>query len=135
MKSTHGFAILLALGGAALAAAPAAGGGNAESKAGGGGTVDAEIYKGFQTWRAATCDRCHGAAQEGSVGPSLIEGMKKLSKEQFTDIVANGRTTRGVMPAYKTNKEVMAHMDQLYAYLKGRSDGSIPNAKVDKPGP
>jgi mono/diheme cytochrome c family protein len=93
--------------------------------------VDPATLQGFRTWRAATCDRCHGAEQEGSVGPSLIEAMKRLSQEQFTDIVANGRSVRGVMPAYKTNKDVMEHMDELYGYLKGRSDGAITRAKVE----
>jgi mono/diheme cytochrome c family protein len=105
--------------------------GNSSYKVVDGYKVDPATLQGFRTWRAATCDRCHGAEQEGSVGPSLIEAMKRLSKEQFTDIVANGRSVRGVMPAYKTNKDVMEHMDELYGYLKGRSDGAITRAKVE----
>ena len=27
--------------------------------------VDADTMKGFRAWRAAACDRCHGANQEG----------------------------------------------------------------------
>jgi mono/diheme cytochrome c family protein len=92
--------------------------------------VDPETLKGFRAWRAAVCDRCHGANQEGSVGPSMIESLKRLSKQEFVEIVTNGRQARG-MPGYKTNATVMENIDQLYAYLKGRSDGAITQAKVE----
>ena len=32
-----------------------------------GTKVDSETMKGFRTWRAAACDRCHGANQQGMV--------------------------------------------------------------------
>ena len=53
--------------------------------------VDANTMKGFRTWRAAACDRCHGANQEGMVGPSLITSLKALSKEDFVTTVRDGR--------------------------------------------
>jgi mono/diheme cytochrome c family protein len=93
--------------------------------------VDANTMKGFRAWRAAACDRCHGANQEGMVGPSLIESLKVLTKEEFVQTVAEGRLEKG-MVAFKTNKQVMDNMDQLYAYLKGRSDGAITRAKVQE---
>ena len=33
-----------------------------------GTKVDAKTLDGFKIWRAAACDRCHGANQEGMVG-------------------------------------------------------------------
>jgi mono/diheme cytochrome c family protein len=93
--------------------------------------VDAETMKGFRTWRAAACDRCHGANQEGMVGPSLIANLKTLSKEEFVKVVRDGRLDKG-MQSFGTNKQVMDNMDQLYAYLKGRSDGAITRAKVEE---
>ena len=54
--------------------------------------VDAETMKGFRTWRAAACDRCHGANQEGLVGPSLIASLKTLSKDDFVKTVRDGPT-------------------------------------------
>lgn len=113
------------------ASAPEAPSGDAPYKVVDGYKVDPATLQGFRTWRAATCDRCHGAEQEGMVGPSLISGLQRLSKEEFVDIVANGRFVRGVMPAYNANKDVMEHMDELYAYLKGRSEGDITRAKVE----
>jgi len=94
-----------------------------------GTKVDAETLKGFKTWRAAACDRCHGANQEGLVGPSLVESLKVLTKEEFVTTVRDGRLEKG-MQSFGNAKNVMDNMDQLYAYLKGRSDGKITQAKV-----
>ena len=93
--------------------------------------VDANTMKGFRTWRAAACDRCHGANQEGMVGPSLIASMKVLTKEEFKKTVTDGRLEKG-MQSFGTSPQVMENMDHLYAYLKGRSDGAITRAKVEE---
>lgn len=92
--------------------------------------VDAETMKGFRTWRAAACDRCHGANQEGLVGPSLVNSLKVLTKEEFITTVKNGRLEKG-MQSFGNSPQVMDNIDQLYAYLKGRSDGQITRAKVE----
>lgn len=93
--------------------------------------VDAETMKGFRAWRAAACDRCHGANQEGLVGPSLVVNMKKLTKEEFIKVVAQGRVEKG-MQSFGNSPIVMENINQLYAYLKGRSDGAITRAKVEE---
>ena len=92
--------------------------------------VDANTMKGFRAWRAAACDRCHGANQEGLVGPSLITSLKTLSKEEFVKTVKEGRLPKG-MQSFGNSPAVMDNIDQLYAYLKGRSDGAITRAKVE----
>ena len=92
--------------------------------------VDTETMKGFRTWRAAACDRCHGANQEGLVGPSLVNSLKTLTKEEFVTTVTKGRLEKG-MQSFGNSPQVMDNMDQLYAYLKGRSDGEITRAKVE----
>lgn len=91
--------------------------------------VDEYTMTGFRTWRAAACDRCHGPNQEGLVGPSLINSLKVLTKEDFITTLTNGRVERG-MPQWSGNPQVMQNINQLYAYLKGRSDGAITKAKV-----
>ena len=95
-----------------------------------GTKVDADTLKGFKTWRAAACDRCHGANQEGLVGPSLVQSLKTLSKEDFKKTITEGRLEKG-MPSFKTSHTVMDNLDNLYAYLEGRSDGAIKRAKVE----
>jgi mono/diheme cytochrome c family protein len=92
--------------------------------------VDDNTMKGFRAWRAAACDRCHGANQEGLVGPSLLASMKTLSKADFVKTVRDGRLDKG-MQSFGNSPQVMENMDNLYAYLKGRSDGAITRAKVE----
>jgi mono/diheme cytochrome c family protein len=96
-----------------------------------GTKVDNETFEGFRAWRAAACDRCHGANQEGLVGPSLVDRMKTLSKEDFVTVVRDGRLDKG-MQSFGNSKIVMENIDHLYAYLKGRADGAITQAKVSK---
>lgn len=91
--------------------------------------VDKATMEGFRTWRSAACDRCHGPNQEGLVGPSLIERLKTLSKDDFKKVVLEGRLEKG-MPSFNTNERVVKYIDNLYAYLKGRSDGVITKAKT-----
>jgi mono/diheme cytochrome c family protein len=93
--------------------------------------VDANTMNGFRTWRAAACDRCHGANQEGLVGPSLVNSLKVLSKDEFVKVVREGRLEKG-MQSFGTSPQVMDNIDKLYAYLKGRSDGAITRAKVEE---
>ena len=93
--------------------------------------VDPETMKGFRTWRQAACDRCHGANQEGLVGPSLVNSLKTLTKEEFVVTVRDGRLAKG-MQSFGTAPFVMDNIDHLYAYLKGRSDGAITRAKVEE---
>lgn len=93
--------------------------------------VDSETMKGFRTWRAAACDRCHGANQEGLVGPSLVNSLKTLTKDEFITTVKNGRLEKG-MQSFGNSPVVMDNINQLYAYLKGRSDGAITRAKVEE---
>jgi mono/diheme cytochrome c family protein len=93
--------------------------------------VDSETMKGFRAWRSAACDRCHGPNQEGMVGPSLITSLKTLTKEDFVKTMREGRLEKG-MPSWSTSNTVMDNIDQLYAYLKGRSDGAITRARVEE---
>jgi mono/diheme cytochrome c family protein len=94
-----------------------------------GTKVDAATLAGWKTWRALACERCHGAEQEGLVGPSLIESLKVLSKEDFHTTVMNGRPEKG-MPPFNTSQMVTKNWEGLYAYLKGRSDGKIQPGRL-----
>jgi mono/diheme cytochrome c family protein len=91
--------------------------------------VDPVTMNGFRAWRAAACDRCHGAYQQGLVGPSLLVSLKTISKEEFVKTVSEGRLDKG-MPSFKTSKTVMENLDGLYAYLKGRAEGDITQYRV-----
>jgi mono/diheme cytochrome c family protein len=89
-----------------------------------GNKVDPVTLQGWKTWRAMACERCHGPAQEGLVGPALVESLKKLTKEQFYETITKGRVEKG-MPPFGGVETVTKNWEGLYAYLKGRSDGKI----------
>jgi Cytochrome C oxidase, cbb3-type, subunit III len=94
-----------------------------------GNKVDPKTLQGWKTWRALACERCHGAEQEGLVGPPLVESLKVLSKEEFHNVMMNGRPEKG-MPPFNTSQMVMQNWEGLYAYLKGRSDGQIQPGRL-----
>ena len=89
-----------------------------------GNKVDPKTLMGWKTWRAMACERCHGANQEGLVGPALVNSLKVLTKDQFHTTITLGRLEKG-MPPFGGVKMVTDNWENLYAYLKGRSNGDI----------
>jgi mono/diheme cytochrome c family protein len=89
-----------------------------------GNKVDNNTLQGWRTWRALACERCHGAKQEGLVGPSLVDAFKTLDKNEFHRTVFGGRVDKG-MPDFSSSTMMQKNWENLYAYLKGRSDGKI----------
>jgi mono/diheme cytochrome c family protein len=92
------------------------------------GKLDENTFKGWQTYRGV-CGVCHGGAAEGGAAPSLVDRLKTIDKEQFKQSVLNGKN---LMPPWKTNPNVVENLDNLYAYIKGRSDGAIAPGKQTK---
>ena len=60
----------------------------------------------------------------------LVNSLKTLTKEEFVKTVRDGRLEKG-MQSFGNSPIVMDNIDNLYAYLKGRSDGAITRAKVE----
>jgi len=89
-----------------------------------GNKVDPKTLTGWKTWRAMACERCHGASQEGLVGPPLVNSLKVLTKDQFHETITKGRLEKG-MPPFGAVDLVNRTWENLYAYLKGRSNGDI----------
>jgi mono/diheme cytochrome c family protein len=96
-----------------------------------GNKVDKNTLAGWKTWRAAACERCHGPNQEGMVGPSLLDSLKSMSKDDFKKVLLAGRPEKG-MPNFDGSKQVSENIDNLYAYLKGRSDGAIKPGRLEE---
>src|SRR5216117_3329905 len=84
-----------------------------------GNKVDKTTLEGWRTWRALACERCHGARQEGMVGPSLIESLKLLSKDEFKQSVLKGRLDKG-MPNFDGSKMVVENIDDHLAAVEVR---------------
>lgn len=130
MKGTP-FIAMIAFALAALAPGQAGAADDKPYQVAGGNKVDKITLEGWRTWRALACERCHGARQEGLVGPSLVESLKRLSKEEFKLSVLKGRPEKG-MPNHDGSKMVTENIDGLYAYLKGRSDGAIQPGRLEE---
>ena len=104
------------------------------------GTVDWYTYSGFRRYHSE-CHVCHGPDGMGSsFAPGLAESLQKLSYEEFLDVVVNGRENIGAsqqskMPAFGVNLNVMCYLDDLYVYLRARSDEAVPRGRPPKKEP
>jgi|BEDMetMinimDraft_2_1075160.scaffolds.fasta_scaffold01346_7 methanol metabolism-related c-type cytochrome len=94
------------------------------------GRVDFHTFNGYRRY-GDNCLRCHGPDGLGSsYAPNLTDSLKHMTKEQFEEVVINGRknvttATENVMPAFGTVPDVVENLDDIYAYLKARSDGVV----------
>lgn len=94
------------------------------------GHVDINTFHGYLHY-GESCLRCHGPDGAGSsYAPSLVDSLKTMTEHQFKDVVINGRQnvnsgSTNVMPSFGLVTDVVEHLDDIYAYLKARSDGVI----------
>ena len=101
------------------------------------GTVDWFTYSGFRRYHSE-CHVCHGPDGLGSTfAPPIVDSLKDWSYDEFADVVVNGREKVGAseqskMPAFGTNLNVMCFLDDIYIYLKARSDGAIGRGRPAK---
>jgi methanol metabolism-related c-type cytochrome len=94
------------------------------------GKVDQGTYNGWRRYHAS-CHTCHGPDGLGSsYAPNLVESLKVISYEEFSEVVINGRenvstSQQSVMPAFGTVMDVAMYVDDIYAYLEARADGVL----------
>jgi mono/diheme cytochrome c family protein len=137
MKSLAAFFVLYAAGlglayahGAAATAAPGAAASEAKPYTVKDGKVDMGTYKGY-LYYGDSCMRCHGPDGLGSsYAPNLTDSLHHLTKDQFEETVINGKkdvnqSSDLVMPSFGLNQDVAENLDNIYAYLKARSDGAL----------
>lgn len=87
------------------------------------GKVDKATYNGYRRYGDA-CLRCHGPGAAGSsYAPALTERLKEIPYERYAEVVINGIS--GKMPAFGETEDVATYIDDIYGYLKARSDGVI----------
>jgi methanol metabolism-related c-type cytochrome len=104
------------------------------------GTVDWFTYSGFREYHS-DCHVCHGPDALGSTyAPALKDSLKTMDYAKFMDTVVNGKkevntAAQKVMPSFGTNKNVMCRIDDLYIYLRARSDDAIPRGRPQKKEP
>ncbi len=103
------------------------------------GKVDKATYNGWRRY-TESCLRCHGPDGAGSsYAPSLADSLKTMSEENFKEVVVNGRknvstAAENVMPAFGEVEDVMLYLDDIYAYLKARSDGVLGRGRPERIG-
>jgi len=101
------------------------------------GKVDWYTYIGFTRY-SAECLRCHGPDGMGSTyAPALVDSLKHLSFTDFYTTVASGKQAVSssqnlVMPALGTDKNVMCFVNEIYTYLRARSDGALGRGRPEK---
>lgn len=93
------------------------------------GKVDRNTFRGWQVYQDVKCGLCHGDSGQADAPFNLVERLKTISKKQFVDSVIRGK---GLMPPFIANQKVVDNIDQLYIYLKARSDGALGEGKPDK---
>lgn len=91
-------------------------------------TVDQTTYDGWKQFNL-NCARCHGEDVLGTtIAPHLIMSLKPdgpiNTQEAFVQVVCAGRPEKG-MPAWCSLGMDPAKINQIYSYVKGRSEGKI----------
>jgi methanol metabolism-related c-type cytochrome len=103
------------------------------------GLVDQSVYNGYRRY-GESCMRCHGPDGAGSsYAPDLTDSLKHLDHDQFAQIVINGRqnvttSNNNVMPSFGTTEDVVSYLDDIYGYLKARSDGALGRGRPKRAG-
>lgn len=101
------------------------------------GTVDWFTYSGYRRYHSE-CHVCHGPDGMGSTyAPALLDSLKHLDYEKFQAVVIEGRQNVGngnekVMPSLGLNKNVMCYLDDIYVYLRARSDDALGRVRPAK---
>ena len=101
------------------------------------GKVDFGTYNGYRRYEAY-CLRCHGPDAAGSsYAPALVESLKRLSYEEFFEVVVYGRknvstSQQSVMPAFGEAIDVMENIDDIYSYLEARADGVVGRGRPER---
>lgn len=104
------------------------------------GTVDWYTYSGYLRFNSM-CIVCHGPDGAGSsYAPALVDSLKSMDYATFLSIVAQGRknvssSTDFVMPSFGDNKNVVCYLDNIFIYLRGRSDGAVGRGRPEKHAP
>jgi mono/diheme cytochrome c family protein len=101
-------------------------------------TVSQQVYDGWKQYNL-NCARCHGEDVLGTtIAPHLLLSLKPEgpinTKELFIQTVCAGRPAKG-MPSWCALGMELPKIEQMYAYVKGRSEGTIgPGRPALKPG-
>jgi hypothetical protein len=88
--------------------------------------VDRGTYVGWRTFHGI-CHTCHAQDAVGSTfAPDLLVRMRQIDKPEFMKALAEGfKGQVGVMPPWSQDPNVSKYFEELWSYLKARSDGVL----------
>jgi mono/diheme cytochrome c family protein len=101
------------------------------------GRVDRGTFNGYRRY-GNSCMQCHGPDGLGSsYAPNLTESLKHMTQEQFNEVVINGRqnvtrSAQNVMPSFGYVEDVAMYINDIYGYLKARSDGALGRGRPQR---
>lgn len=101
--------------------------------------VDWGTWNGFRRYHDA-CHVCHGPNALGSTfAPALAESLKTMDYNTFVATVSSGRQvnragTEYVMPSFGEDKNIMCYIDDIYTYIKARSQNATDSKTGMPPG-
>ena len=101
------------------------------------GKVDKETFNGYRRY-GNSCLACHGPDGSGSsYAPNLTESLKKMDFVAFSEVVINGRqnvtqSQQNVMPSFGHVEDVALYINDIYGYLKARSDGALGRGRPQR---
>src|SRR4051794_324862 len=101
------------------------------------GRVERAPYNGYRRYTDA-CLRCHGPDGAGSsYAPNLTDSPKNLSHDDFVTTAMAGKQNLSAgqekaMPAFANVSDVTDYLEDIYAYLKARSDGVLDRGRPER---
>jgi methanol metabolism-related c-type cytochrome len=101
--------------------------------------VDWGTWNGFRRYHDA-CHVCHGPNALGSsFAPALAESLKTIDYNTFLATVSGGKRenkggTEFVMPSFGDDKNIMCYIDDIYTYIKARSEYATDSKTGMPPG-
>ena len=101
------------------------------------GKVDKKTFNGWRRY-TQSCLRCHGPDGAGSsYGPDLLESIKHMTRDEFNEVVINGRTNvnvanTSVMPPFGEVEDVVTYLDDIWTYLEARADGAVGRGRPER---
>jgi putative heme-binding domain-containing protein len=91
------------------------------------------VYNGWKWWHVY-CYRCHGVdAISTTLAPNLTDPNRKLTDEEFLQIVRDGTPQKG-MPAWNQLLDDR-QITEVHTYVRARTEKLLPRGRPDEVGP
>jgi methanol metabolism-related c-type cytochrome len=89
-------------------------------------TVSWGEFSGYKRYHG-NCSVCHGPdGLGGTFAPALATSLKTMDHDTFLETVVNGKANQQLaMPAFGADPNVMCYIEDIYTYLKARSDDKL----------